>query len=66
MWALGSNNVFVLGSRHENTIVGHYDGSKVLLHEPQTGTWVRNIWGTGTNTLYLAGGEGSLVKVIKN
>ncbi|MCP4570986.1 MAG: hypothetical protein GY838_01415 [bacterium] len=62
-----SYNFFVVGERrYDIPVVGHYDGSSMGFHEPQAFVWIRDIWGTGTDTLYLAGGEGTLVHVMKN
>jgi hypothetical protein len=66
LWALGPNNVFVAGSQEQELIVGHFDGSRVVTHKPAADVYVRDIWGTGSDTLYLCANRGTLIRVTKN
>jgi hypothetical protein len=66
MWALGHNNLFLAGDRNGAAVVGHFDGSRVVLDEPNTHTWIGDMWGTGSGTVYLCGGSGTVIRTTKN
>lgn len=66
LWVLGPDNVFVAGLRGVYPVVGHFDGSRLLTHTPDADTWINDIWGTGDNTVYLAGNAGTLIRVTRH
>ena len=66
LWALGHNNVFVAGTRGIQVVAGHYDGSQVTMLDIDAHTWIYDMWGVGSSTVYLCSGPGVLIRVNKN
>jgi hypothetical protein len=66
LWALGSDNVFFAGGRGLRMVAGHYDGSQVVMHDIDANSWVTDMWGTGSNTVFISSGPGALIRVTKN
>jgi hypothetical protein len=68
LWALGPDNVFMAGESDllPRPIVAHFDGSQLVLEEPDSHMWINDIWGTGGNTVFVCGGSGSVVRIESN
>ncbi|MCP4246393.1 MAG: hypothetical protein GY778_05020, partial [bacterium] len=67
MWALGSSSVFLAGegSVPSQPVVGHFDGSRITLHEPAAHVWLNDIWGVDSSG-FLCGGDGAMIRVTTN
>jgi hypothetical protein len=68
LWALGPDNVFMAGESDllPRPVVAHFDGSRLVLEEPDSHMWITDIWGTGSGTVFVCGGSGSVIRVTRN
>jgi hypothetical protein len=62
VWAMGANNVFLLGRGSAPTSVLHYNGHAFAQEEIASPYWVDGIWGTGAGTLFAVGDRGLVIR----